>query len=127
MENNEKYYALLVGSRDFNNYNLFMKKCDYFLSNYSDIVVVSGGARGTDALAKRYAKDKGYEYIEFPAEWDRFGKRAGFIRNQQMHKFIAEKSKRGVIAFWDGQSKGTQHNFDLAKSYDNPLRIVRYK
>ncbi len=121
-----KFYALIVGSRNFNDYNRLKTKCDYFLQNHEDIVVVSGGARGADTLAKRYAEDKGYEYVEFPADWDKYGKRAGYIRNEEMHRFIAEKEKRGVIAFWDGISKGTAQNFDLEKKYNNPIIIDRY-
>ena len=51
------FYALIVGSRTFNDYSLLIEKCDYYLSNYTDIVIVSGGAKGADALAKRYAQD----------------------------------------------------------------------
>lgn len=120
------FYALIVGSRTFNDYSLLIEKCDYYLSNYTDIVIVSGGAKGADALAKRYAQDRGYEYIEFPAEWEKYGKSAGYIRNDEMHRFIADKSNRGVIAFWDGESKGTTHNFELTRKYGNPIRIVRF-
>lgn len=42
-----------------------------------------------------------------------------------MHQYIAHAAYRGVVAFWDGQSKGTMHNFELAKKYRNPIRIVR--
>ena len=120
------FYALIVGSRTFNDYSLLIKECDYYLSNYTDIVIVSGGAKGADTLAKRYAQDKGYEYIEFPAEWEKYGKSAGYIRNDEMHRFIADMSNRGVIAFWDCKSKGTAHNFELARKYGNPIRIVRF-
>ena len=125
MEDN-KFYVLIVGSRGFDDYDFLVKRCDHLLQKHKEIVVVSGGARGADALAKRYAQDKGYEYIEFPADWNKYGKRAGYIRNEEMHKFIAKKSKRGVIAFWDGESKGTKHNFGLAEKYNNQLRIEKY-
>ena len=121
------FYVLIVGSRNFDNYNLLKAKCNELLKNHKEITVVSGGARGADALAKKYAEDKGYGYIEFPANWDKYGKSAGYIRNEQMHKFISEKEKRGVIAFWDGASKGTAHNFDLAKKYRNEIKVIRYK
>lgn len=63
----------------------------------------------------------------FPAQWDEFGKKAGFIRNEQMHRYIASKQDRGVIAFWDGESKGTFQSFDLSKKYNNQIRVIKYK
>jgi predicted Rossmann fold nucleotide-binding protein DprA/Smf involved in DNA uptake len=121
-----KFYCLIVGSRTFNNYTAFEQKVDYLLQNYSDVVIVSGGAKGADALAKRYAKERGLQYVEFPANWDKYGKTAGYIRNEEMHKYIAQFEKRGCIAFWDGKSRGTQHNFPLAKKYNTPLKIVKF-
>lgn len=88
------------------------------------VVIVSGGARGADALAKRYAVDRGYCYMEFPADWDTYGRRAGYIRNRAMHEYISTHENRGVIAFWDGKSRGTRQSFSLAGSYSNPLRVV---
>lgn len=120
-----KFYLLIAGSRTFNNYNLLKEKCDYVLQNYNDIVIVSGGAKGADTLAEQYAKEKNYELIVFPAEWDVYGKSAGYRRNEKMHQYISQFEKRGVICFWDGASRGTRHNFDLCTTYNNPLRIIR--
>lgn len=55
---NDTFYLLIAGSRDFNNYDLLKKKCDYLLSNQNEkeIHIVSGGARGADTLAARYAR-----------------------------------------------------------------------
>lgn len=118
------FYCLIVGSRTFNDYELLKRKTDYFLQNYQDIVIVSGGARGADTLAKKYAQEKEYKYIEFTADWNTHGKSAGYIRNEQMHKFLSEHKLRGCIVFWDGNSKGTKHNFALAKKYTTPIKIV---
>lgn len=123
---NEKFYVLVAGSRTFANYELMQSKLDNLLSNHSDIVVVSGGARGADALAERYAREKGYDCIVVKAQWDVFGKRAGFVRNEQMHQLIANHPHRGCVCFWDGQSKGTAHNFDLSKKYNTPLRVIKF-
>ena len=81
MSDVETFYCLIVGSRSFSDYELFVAKCDLFLRNWGSVVIVSGGARGADALAKRYAVDRGYCYMEFPADWDTYGRRAGYIRN----------------------------------------------
>ena len=122
----KKFYLLVVGSRSFTDYDLLCSKLDMFTSNYKSVTIISGGADGADALAKRYAKEHHREYFEFPAMWDIFDKKAGYIRNLHMHQFISQFNHRGVVAFWDGASKGTAHTFELAKQFNNPLRVVRF-
>jgi hypothetical protein len=68
--------------------------------------------------------DRGYCYKEFSADWNTYGRRAGYIRNRAMHEYICTHVNRGVIAFWDGKSRGTSQSFSLAESYSNPLRVV---
>ena len=119
------FYCLVVGSRTITDYNYIKETLDYFLQNKSEITIVSGGARGVDSLAERYAKEHNYELKIFPADWDKYGKSAGYIRNDEMHKYISQFSDRGIVAFWDGKSKGTAHNFGLATKYDTPIKIVR--
>lgn len=128
IEEHDDFYLLIAGSRTFNNYELLKERCDFFLQNQKGhIHIVSGGARGADTLAEIYARERGYQLHVFPADWNKYGNRAGYIRNEEMHKFIAkESSKRGVLCFWDGQSKGTAHNFELCNIYNTPLRIVRF-
>lgn len=120
------FYVLIVGSRSFDDFNLLVAKCDKLLANHQEVTVVSGGARGADALAKRYAHLRNFGYVEFRADWERIGKSAGYRRNEQMHAFISQFEHRGVIAFWDGGSKGTAHNFGLCERFNNPLRLVRF-
>lgn len=122
------FYLLIAGSRTFNDYELLKERCDFFLQNQKGTIhIVSGGAKGADTLAERYAKERGYELHVFPADWNTYGNSAGYIRNEEMHKFIAKASyKKGVVCFWDGQSKGTAHNFELSKKYNNPLRVVKF-
>lgn len=123
------FYLLVAGSRGFNNYPMLKEKLDYLLQNQSDkeIHIVSGGAKGADTLAEWYAKERGYQMHVFPADWNRFGKSAGYRRNEQMHQFISQFPKRGCVCFWDGSSKGTQHNFDLCKTYGTPLRKIMFQ
>lgn len=119
------FYCLVIGSRTFNDYSLMYATLDKMLINYTDITIVSGGASGADALAERYAKDKGYALKVFPADWS-LGKSAGYQRNTQMHQYIAQFPHRGCIAFWDGISRGTQHNFKLAEQLGNQIRIYKF-
>ena len=120
-------YLLVVGSRGFHNYTLLSIYLDKCINEKKDICIVSGGAKGADELAKQYAISHKLEYKKFKADWKTYGKSAGYRRNEEMHKFISENNReRKVIAFWDGKSKGTQHNFELAKKYNNQIFVVRY-
>lgn len=123
-----KFYCLIVGSRTFNNYELLKTKVNELLVNNigkREIHIVSGGANGADSLAERYAHEYGYQLHVFEADWS-FGKAGGYSRNRKMHEFISQFPHRGCVAFWDGKSRGTAHNFGLSEEYDNNLRIVRF-
>ena len=115
-------YLLIVGSRSITNYNQVGPVLDDLIKDlsYTKYVVVSGGASGVDYLAELWAEKHGFEKIIFKADWKRDGKQAGFIRNEEMHKFISQY-KGLVVVFWDGKSKGAAHNFDLAVKYNNSL------
>ena len=119
------FYCLVVGSRSFDNYDLLESSLDKLLIKKKDIVIVSGGAKGADTLAEEYAANRGYECMVFKANWQQHGRAAGIFRNEEMHRYISQFEKRGCVAFWDGQSRGTYSNFELAKKYNNPLRIIR--
>lgn len=120
-----EFFCLVVGSRTFTDYKLFSKKMDMVLRNILErIIIVSGGAEGTDSMAERYAEEHGYKLYVINADWS-LGRNAGYERNKEMHRFIAEHNRRGCIAFWDGKSKGTQHSFELAKKFNNQLRVIK--
>lgn len=120
-------YILVVGSRGITDYTYIKAYLSNLIrSNYPGrhITIVSGGARGVDTLAERFADENCYKKIIVPADWNKYGKSAGYKRNIQMHAFIAEKPDRMVVAFWDGKSKGTAHNFKLAEEYNNKINVV---
>lgn len=119
------FHCMIIGSRGYTDYAAFEAKCDALLADKTDIEIVSGGCSGTDAMAERYAHSRGYPLQIFPADWSRYGKRAGYVRNREMHAYISTFPERGVIAFWDEHSKGTAQSFALAKELDNPIRIIR--
>lgn len=87
-----------------------------------EIQIISGNAKGIDKLGERYAKENGYKLLLYPANWDKYGKKAGPIRNSEMIK-IANL----LIAIWDGNSKGTKDIIDKAKSHDITTYICKYK
>lgn len=104
----------VIGSRSFQDYPFMAKILDWF--EISEII--SGGAKGADSMAKKYAINNGIKYTEFPAEWDKYGKSAGYRRNEK----IVDRADE-IIAFWDGQSKGTKHSIDLANNKSKPCHI----
>lgn len=108
-------YAI-VGSRTFNDYKLLEKILDNIIK--SDDCIVSGGANGADKLAAKYARERNLELIEIFPDWS-IGKHAGPLRNQD----IVNKCDK-LIAFWDGQSKGTKNSIDLAQKSGKLLRII---
>jgi len=100
---------------------LLKAKCDYYFSNQSNIEIVCGKAKGADSLGEKYAIENNIPIKYFPPDWLRFNKSAGFIRNEEMAKY-----SDGLIAFWDGKSKGTKHMITIAKKYNLNIKIVNY-
>lgn len=86
--------------------------------------VVSGGASGPDTIAATLAKAHKIPLKIFPAPWNSndpltgrpYGRRAGIIRNGQMLDYIKTRPNPGVIAIWDGKSRGTQHMITAANN-----------
>jgi len=114
--------VIIAGGRDFNDYTLLKEKCDYYLSNSEDIEIVSGTAHGADMLGERYAAERGYLVRKFPADWDRYGKSAGYKRNMQMAMYGDT-----LIAFWDQKSKGTMNMIDIANKKGLEVKVVIYE
>ena len=123
MSNQENPFRVIVaGGRDFSDYEYLRNSLDFLLQNVTGpIVIVSGTARGADKLGEQYAAERGYAVLRFPADWDRFGKAAGYIRNEQM-----AKNADALVAFWDGKSKGTLNMIDVANKYGRLVRIKQY-
>lgn len=111
---------IIAGGRDFNNYKLLSNSC-YEHILYRDVEIVSGTARGADKLGEKFAKEYGLKLTKFPANWNKYGKSAGYLRNKQMAEYADE-----LIAFWNGKSKGTKHMINLAKSLNLKVIIIEY-
>ena len=122
---------IIAGSRDFNDYELLKKSAIEIITKKTmlpDLTrIVSGGARGADTLGERFANEMGLEISRFIPDWDGLGKRAGYVRNAEMAKFAVEDDNDGMlIAFWDGQSRGTKHMIDLANKYGLEVHVVNF-
>jgi hypothetical protein len=113
--------VIIAGGRLFNDYDMLCQSCDGELGLKTDIEIVSGTANGADKLGEKYARERGYGIKQFPANWDKFGKSAGYRRNEEMAKYADT-----LIAFWDGKSKGTKHMIDLANRYQLNVKVFMY-
>lgn len=115
---------IVAGGRDFGDYSLMQMKLDKILSRLdrNDITIISGGCKGADSIAETYAIFSGIKFVKFPANWDKHGKSAGPIRNKKM----AEQAD-GLVAFWDGKSRGTKNMIDEARKAGLKIRVVRYE
>jgi hypothetical protein len=111
----------IVGSRGFTDFNM-MKQEIIKHYNIDDIeCVISGGAVGADTLAEYFAKEYNIPMKIYPAEWKKYGKSAGYIRNE-----LIIKDSTDVISFWDGKSTGTKHSMDLACTHNKKLVTVYF-
>jgi len=91
-------------------------------SGFQITEVLSGGARGVDQLGEAWARRNGISVRRFPADWDRYGKQAGYIRNEQM-----ADCAEGAIAVWDGSSPGTRHMIGIAQKKGLRVFVLRPK
>lgn len=82
--------------------------------------IVSGMAKGVDTLAIEFAKKNNLPVHEFPADWEKLGKGAGYVRNREMADFAD-----ALIAVWDGKSKGTKMMIETAVSKDLIVFVKR--
>ena len=116
------YRVIIAGSRSFSNYELLREHCLSLLQEKMKthhVIIVSGHAHGADALGERFAKEQGLALELHPAKWKILGKAAGIIRNAEMARVTD-----ALIAFWDGNSRGTAHMINFAKRRGLAVSIV---
>jgi len=101
--------VLVCGGRDFSDYRRLCDVLDKLHAQRRFAALIEGGAKGADTFAHRWALERGIEATEFTADWDRFGRAAGPIRNKQM---LEEGKPDLVVAFPGG--RGTASMVSLA-------------
>lgn len=119
--------VLFCGSRTYTNFAIVSQTVAAIESESrtgKPLVCIHGDARGADTLAARACERAGWdEIIAFPADWDKYGKRAGYVRNAQM---LAAGMPDLVVAFRsEGESRGTDMMCALAKDAGVEVRVVR--
>jgi hypothetical protein len=110
---------IIAGSRAFTDYSVLIDNIKKYGIHDMDVTVLSGGARGADKLGERFANEYNKKLELYPAQWDRFGRSAGYQRNVQM----ADNATH-LLAFWDGTSPGTRHMINIAKQRGLNVAIV---
>ena len=118
--------VIVAGGRDFKDYYLLKETLDNFQQEYGNITeVVSGGARGSDKLGEQYANENKIPIKRFVPDWEGLGKKAGFVRNNQMGDYAKEHNGM-LVAFWDKHSRGTKGMIDYAKKIGLKSVVVYY-
>ena len=83
------------------------------------VIIVSGHARGADSLGERFANEFRLPFELHPAKWRLLGKAAGMVRNAEM-----AKCSDALIAFWDGESRGTRHMISFARKRGLEVSVI---
>lgn len=115
--------VIVTGSRCFNDFGFLKQELDKLFNANEEFVgkeikIISGVALGTDALAIDYANKHKLTKILFPANWKRYPRIAGFLRNEDMLSVATH-----LVAFWDGKSTGTLHMIEIAKGKGIPVWV----
>lgn len=116
--------VIIAGSRGITNFDLIEQEfveLFHYKGKEKDIQIISGTARGVDQLGERVGSKYGIEVIRMPANWDKLGKRAGYVRNAEMAKVGTH-----LLAFRLDNSKGTSHMIDLANKEGLEVTVFDY-
>jgi len=116
--NKIKMKLAVTGSRNFKNYKV-MKKV---LMKYKIEEIVSGGAKGADTLAERFADEHKIKKVIFKPDYAKYGKKAPLMRNRQIVDYVDR-----MIAFWDGKSRGTKYTIDYARKNRKKINVIQSK
>lgn len=117
--NHNKMRLLISGYREFADYKLFCETLEEFNGTIS--VIIHGGCRGADTLARKYAEERGIEQEVYLPNWERYGKRAGPIRNEKM---IVDGCPDYAIVFLSEKSIGTKNMVSLCEKHGIDLTVV---
>lgn len=113
------FKCIVAGSRSINDRDFIFEKLDFLLANKMEsLEIVHGACRGPDLIGAEWAQNRGIPSKSFPADWKSYGKKAGMIRNREMSIY-----GDALIAFWDGESRGTHNMIEEAKKEKLEVRV----
>lgn len=102
--------VIIAGSRHIQN-GLPLVYYAVAKSGFNITTVISGGARGIDMFGEQYAFMNNIDLERFPADWAKYGKKAGFIRNEEM-----ARNASAAIVIWDGKSPGSRNMLEITNN-----------
>ena len=111
--------VLFCGGRDYSNIEYFKKVFEYIIKKYNITCIVHGGASGADYLAGYFARLHNIPVIIYYADWKKYNKAAGIIRNKEM----LEKEKPDLVAAFPG-GNGTKHMIKITKEKNIKCLVV---
>ena len=111
--------TIIAGGRECVDYRVVSKAMLQFGEEVTE--VVSGCARGADTLGEQWARNHSIPIKRFPADWDKHGRGAGYIRNKYMANYAD-----ALVALWDGVSRGTANMIEEAKKKGLVVFVYRY-
>lgn len=119
---------IVAGSRSITDTNAVFEILDREIAtrlqlsttNHS-VRILHGGARGVDRIAGQYAATRNYPVTEFPADWEKYGRSAGPIRNREM-----VNQADALLAIWDGASPGTRNMIKTMNLLEKPVWVVEW-
>lgn len=109
--------VVIAGSRDFYDYDILEKII--YKTGFNIKTVISGKAKGADTLGEIYAKKHNLNIEEYPADWDQYGKSAGYIRNSQMGD-----NGDAAIVICVNNSKGSLNMIEIMRKLNKPCYAV---
>lgn len=118
-----KYELVLIvsGDRNWTDREKIRKVLTEF--NPQTTLLVEGGARGADRLARQEGRKLGFKVITVDADWHKYGKAAGAVRNRVMYNTY---KPHGILAFHSNisESKGTKDMIEVAEKGGTPVRLT---
>lgn len=117
---------LVCGSRTFTNWELM--NCTLNEANQRSEVsrVIHGGAAGADRMGGRWGKLMALDVLEVLPQWGKYGISAGYKRNITMLDMLEMEMLDEVVAFWDGESRGTKHTIENANHRELEITVILY-
>jgi hypothetical protein len=126
---------IVAGGRDFKDKGFLVRELDSLLLGDphllpEDVEIVHGGCpTGADRFAAEYAHFRDFRVKVFLANWDKYGKAAGPIRNSEMAEYVSQSRNQELghcILFWNGKSTGTWSMFQQARKHRIPTTVYYY-
>lgn len=119
---------VVCGGSKFDDYPLLESSLNKIFKEYSNdtIEIISGHAKGADSLGEKYADEHNLKCTVFEADWKQYGRAAGPIRNSKMLEYAKQENPM-VVAFWDGESRGTKDTLTKAQIFGIFSKVVKYE